>query len=124
GSLTTYRGSYQIYSDSVDFDESDNFRYFDFETSDSTFAKEVGATTSVRPADNGWEDGEPHSWAFGNSFFVVNGSPDWYASTATFAIGTPAPELVSRLITVSLYRWVADTNQDGIMDPSERNRVG
>jgi hypothetical protein len=108
----------------VDFDPSDNFRFFDFETSDTTFAKEFGATTSITPADANWEgDMEPHSWAFGNYFYVVDGD-EWWASSATFGIGEPAPELVGRLISVYLYRWDADTNEDGSMDPDERTRVG
>lgn len=124
GSITTYRGTYEVSSDSVDFDTSDNFRFFDFATSDTTFAKEFGATTAITPGDANWEgDMEPHSWAYGNYFYVVDGD-DWWASSATFGIGEPAPELVGRLISVYLYRWDADTNEDGSMDPDERTRVG
>ena len=69
GSLTSYSGTYLISSDSVDFDSSDNYQYFEFMTSDTVFAKEFGATRTIVPAAGNWEgEGEFHSWAFGNYF--------------------------------------------------------
>ncbi len=124
GSITTYTGTYEISSDSVDFDPSDNFQSFDFMTTDSVFANEFGATRTIQPAANNWEgDMEPHSWAFGNYFYIVNGD-DWYASSATFGLGNAdAPGIAGRLISLYLYRWDEDTNEDGNMDPGERTRV-
>jgi PA domain/Secretion system C-terminal sorting domain len=125
GIPTEYNGTYEISSDSVDFDPSDNFRYFSFETSDTVFAKERGMTRTIVPAAGNWEgEGEPHSWAYGNFFYVVNGD-NWWASSATFGIGNAdAPGIAGRLITIYLYKWDADSNEDGNMDPDERTRVG
>ena len=124
GSLTSYTGTYFISSDSVDFDSSDNYQFFEFMTSDTVFAKEFGATRTIVPAASNWEgEGEFHSWAFGNYFYIANGD-DWHASSATFSIAAPAAEIVGRLITIYLYRWDEDTNEDGNMDPDERTEVG
>lgn len=126
GTINNYEGTYEITSDSVDFDDSDNFQYFSFETSDTVYAKETGSTRTILPADNNWEgDQEPHSWAYGNFFYIVNGSPDWYASTATFGLGNADdPGIPGRLITIYLYKWDEDTNEDGNMDVDERTKVG
>ena len=125
GSITTYTGEYEIYSDSVDFDPSDNIRTFDFETTDLTFAKETRATGSVTPADNNWDDGEAHSWAYGNYYYVVNGD-DFNAESATFAIGAPDASIVGRLLEIALYKWDENANStaDNNMDPDERTKVG
>lgn len=125
GSVNTYTGTYEITSDSVDFDPSDNFRTFSFSTSDTVFAKENGMTRTILPADSNWEgEMEPHSWAYGNYFYVVDGD-NWWASSATFGLGNAnAPGIPGRLITIYLYKWDADTNEDGNMDPDERTKVG
>lgn len=126
GSVTTYTGTYEISSDSVDFDPSNNFRRFNFMTTDTTFANEFGADQTIQPAASNWEgEGEPHSWAFGNYFYVVDGSPNWYASSATFGLGNADdPGIAGRLISIYLYKWDSDANEDGNMDPDERTRVG
>ena len=125
GSITTYSGSYEVSSDSTDFDPSNNIQTFDFATTDLVFAKEDGATGSIRPADSNWDDGEAHSWAFGNYYYVVNGD-DFHASSVTFSIATPDPSIVGRLLEIALYRWDEDANSvaDNNMDPDERTKIG
>ncbi len=120
---TTYTGTYEISADSVDLAPENNIQTFDFIITDTVFAKEFGATTSIQPADANWEGAqEPHSWAFGNYFYIVNGE-DYHAFSATFGIAPPEPEIIDRLLTVYLYKWDEDTNEDGDMDPGERTRV-
>jgi Secretion system C-terminal sorting domain len=125
GSINNYNGTYEITSDSIDFDSTDNFQFFSFETSDTVFAKERGMTRTILPAAGNWEgEGEPHSWAYGNYFYVVDGD-DWWASSATFGLGNAdAPGIAGRLITIYLYKWDTDTNEDGNLDADERTRVG
>lgn len=126
---TVFTGTYSIQSDSLEFDPSDNSRTFSFMVSDSIFAKEMGPTRTVVPAQANWADGESHSWAYGNFFHIVTGTnfdnPElgWDASAATFGIGNAA-DVAGRLVTVNLYHWVADSNEDGNMDPDERTVVG
>ncbi len=125
GTINNYIGTYEITSDSVDFDPSDNVQLFSFSTSDTVFAKETGMTRTILPAASNWEgDMEPHSWAYGNFFHIVNGD-DWNASSATFGIGNADdPGIPGRLLTIYLYKWDEDTNEDGNMDPDERTKVG
>ncbi len=118
---TTYNATYLISSDNPDADPSDNVRTYSFMTSDTIFAKDQGPAFGVRPADGNWDDFEPHSWAYGNYYRIVNGD-DWAASSVTFMIGNAA-DLTNRLIVVYLYHW-EDLNMDGNMDVPERVRVG
>ena len=121
---TSYDGTYLVTADSVDLAPENNSQVFNFEITDTVFAKEFGATQSIQPAGSNWDDGEAHSWAYGNHFYIVDGSPNWYASSATFGIDDPGPELVGRLLTAYLYKWDEDTNEDGNMDPDERTQIG
>ena len=123
--VKSYEGMYEVSSDSVDFDESDNVRMFSFMTSDTTFAKENGATGSTRPADNNWDDGEAHSWGYGNYYYIADGD-NWNVSSATFSIGAPDVSIVGRLLEISLYKWDEDANSvaDNNMDPDERTKIG
>jgi hypothetical protein len=128
---TVYTGTYTIFSDSVDFDPSDNTQSFSFMVTDTVFAKETGATRTIVPADGNWADGESHSWAYGNFFHIVNGvdfdipSNGWEASAASFGIGNADAEgIAGRLVTINLYQWNEDSNEDGNMDPDERSVVG
>ncbi len=128
-SLDFYTGYYHF---TTNIDEPITWNNFDtirFGFSESVFAKEDGATESIVPDDSEWEgDNEPHSWAFGNYYYVLKGSdqPENYrAESVTFTIGNVEnPELVGRLIALYLYKWDEDEDEDGNMDPNERTRVG
>ena len=120
---TMYTGTYMISADSADLAPENNFQTFDFMVTDTVFSKEFGATTSIQPASSNWDDGEAHSWAFGNYFYIVDGE-NWYASSATFGIDAPDPSIVGRLLEIVLYKWEVDENLDGDMDPDERTKIG
>ena len=47
---TSYEGTYLVSADSVDLAPENNFQVFNFEITDTVFAKEFGATQSVQPA--------------------------------------------------------------------------
>ena len=122
---TTYEGTYFVSADSIDLVPENNTQTFSFMVSDTTFAKETGATGSVTPADSNWDDGEAHSWAYGNHYYIVDGD-NYHVSSATFSIGSPDASLVGRLLEISLYKWEEDSNStlDNNMDPDERTKVG
>ncbi len=120
-----YTGTYSISSDSADFDESDNTISYSFGITENVFSKETGALGGVWPGSDAWDPGEPHSWAYGNVFYVkentdASGNPMVLAS-GSFSLSN-ADELAGRTINLSLYTWV-DDDGDGNAQPSERTRV-
>lgn len=110
-----YVATYSISFDSIDIDPSDNQLDFDFEISDSTFAKEGGKTRDIFPAASNWEAGEPHTWAYGNHYYIPN---DGYATSASFIIGN-ANQNAGQNLFINLYQWF-DLNEDGNADTDER----
>jgi type IX secretion system substrate protein len=117
----TYTGTYTVSSDSVDLNPDNNTQTFDFIITDTTFAKDNGATRFISPAASNWDDGEPHSWAYGNYFHTPNGT-GMYARYGSFAIGN-ADEVPGTILTLYLYEWT-DANVDGEADPDERTPLG
>lgn len=118
-STGSYTGTYSISGDAADFDPSDNALSFDFIVTDSVWAKELNATRNIVPADNNWDDGEPHTWGYGNHFFVpeLNGTP-LFATSASFSlIGNG---LAGETPLLVLYQWT-DTNNDGNVQDTERS---
>ncbi|MFK7809397.1 MAG: T9SS type A sorting domain-containing protein [Saprospiraceae bacterium] len=121
--VATYTGTYTITSDSVDIDPSDNSLEFNFEITENLFASDRGVTSVFGSAVDNWEDGENYSWAYGNSYHVVNGD-GWWADKVTFGIGNADETGVEgKTIAVKLYEW-DDADADGIAIPEERTEVG
>lgn len=121
---TSYTATYEITSDSVDANPTNNVQSYTFMTSDTVFAKEFGGNNNYNPAATNWETDEAHSAAYGNFFYIVDGD-NWDASSVTFAVGNVSnPELAGRLLKISLYKWIADTNDNASIDPGEREEVG
>lgn len=118
----TYTGFYQIRSDSMDFDTTNNVQAFVFRATQNLFAKEGGATTPIVPAAGNWDAGEVHSWAYGNHFYVPNGEGQ-FIQTIQFALGAPGAD-AGQSIALSVYEWPEDANNDGIADRSEITQVG
>lgn len=116
-----YIGVYDISSDAEDVDESNNVQGFNMAITENLFAKELGATTSIAPTEAGWDEGELRSWAMGNYFYVPNGSGH-FVDEVTFSIGNPS-EIPGTALIITLYEWTGDTNNDGNMDPAERDNV-
>ncbi len=116
----SYTGTYTISADQPDFDESNNTQTFHFVVSDSTYAKETGATRIVFPAASNWDDTEPHTWAYGNCFYVTDGDGK-FMSSMSFGIGNAA-QVPDRDLLLTVYKWV-DANGNAEADPDERTRV-
>jgi hypothetical protein len=119
--LGVYFGLYDVSSDAEDVDESNNAQLFTMGVTEDLFAKEVGPTRFILPAAANWDDGEPHSWAFGNYFYVPNGE-GYFVNDVYFGLGN-ASEIPGAGLVISLYEWTGDTNNDGNMDPAERQTV-
>lgn len=107
-----YTGAYSITLDSTDADPANNVINWDFEISQNIFAKDRGATRNVAPAAD-------ESHAHGNCYYVVNGS-DWAADMVTFGVAN-ADDLTGRFVTLKLYEWDGDTNEDGAANADEYN---
>ena len=118
----TYTGFYQIRSDSMDFDTTNNTQPFIFRVTENLFAKEGGATRLIVPAAGNWDAGEVHSWAYGNHFYVPNGEGQ-FIQKLQFALGDPGTD-AGQSIALSVYEWPDDANNDGIADRSEITQVG
>ncbi len=122
--LGMYTGAYTISSPNQDFDETDNTIAFNFMVTEGTFAKETGPTRGVFPAAGNWEGaGEPHSWAYGNAFYIKENT-DASGNAMALMSGSfyirNADEVAGRNLTLALYRWEDDG--DAIAQPDERTR--
>ncbi|MFT5262402.1 MAG: hypothetical protein ACI8YQ_001132 [Polaribacter sp.] len=123
GTPATYTGTYIISSDSVDTDLSNNMLTFDFEVTETVFAKDKGVTSIFGSAEGNWDDDENFSWAYGNHYHVVNGT-GWWANEVVFGIGNATDDNVAgQTISIKLYEW-DDANEDGNVDPDEKSAVG
>ncbi len=127
-SIAAYSGVYSVDSDSTDHSPETNFATFDFNVTETVFAKETGGTTTFNPGFFAWDIGEPHSWAFGNFFHIVKGSeggePEVFARSGTFSIGNAGDNNVAgKVLNLILYKWNDDSNNDGNMDPEERTKI-
>ncbi|MEM6377122.1 MAG: T9SS type A sorting domain-containing protein [Bacteroidota bacterium] len=116
-----YIGVYEISSDNMDVDDSNNIQGFIYDVTENLFTKEVGANIPVAPGTGNWDEGELRSWAYGNYFYVPNGD-GFFVDDVTFSLGNPS-ELAGKGIIITLYEWTGDTNNDGNMDPGERENV-
>jgi hypothetical protein len=119
----TYRGTYTVSADSTDFNPDNNTIEFTFMVTDTVFAKEFGATTSIYPNASNWNAGEPRSWTYGNYYYVPNGD-GWYANSATFSFSPganfPADD---KSVQITLYEW-NDNNGDTLAQFGERTVIG
>jgi Secretion system C-terminal sorting domain len=116
----TYAMIYQAAADSADYDRFDNLQGHYFKVTDTTFAKEFGATFFTSPAPSGWDAGEPHSAAYGNSYFITKGKGN-YLRSVTFGINNGA-DLAGTSLIFSLYKW-NDRNFNANVEPAERTLV-
>lgn len=108
---------YHITSDSTDSDEDNDYQDAPFLVTQNLFSKDAVPNQAFRPSDTNWEGNEPHSWAWGNYYYIPE-SADNYVQTVTFGFSTTGP-VAGREALVTLYEWV-DENMDEQADPEER----
>jgi len=116
-----YLGYYELFSEKVDADSSDNRKDFLFVITDTTFSKELGPTDVTGPSTSSWSSGEPHSWAYGNYFYVPKGN-NKYIKSLSFMIGNPT-QLKDQAAVLNVYKW-RDANTNGEAEPNERTSLG
>ena len=115
----TYAMVYQASADSADYNRNDNLEGFFLRVTDTTFAKELGDSFYTLPGDN-WDVNEPHSAAYGNSYYIVKGKGN-YLRSVTFGMNNGA-DLVGTPLIFSLYKW-NDVNFDAFVQVDERTLV-
>jgi hypothetical protein len=116
-----FNGTYSISADAEDDDPTNNTQAFEFMVTDTTFAKEFGATRTIVPAASNYDDGAPFSYAYGNHFYIANGTDangyPYVAPSMSFALlGTPESAGVE--LAIILYKW-EDTDPDAITPLAE-----
>lgn len=117
-----YEVTYTIIPDLPDATPDNNIRSFDFEISDTILAKERIAipNRNTAPLDNEWDPGAPHSWTWGNHFYMNNGMGQ-IAKSITFSIGNSII-LNGKTINLILFEWT-DFNQNDQVELEERSLV-
>ncbi|MCB9276938.1 MAG: hypothetical protein H6564_23095 [Lewinellaceae bacterium] len=115
GSLTAageYRGYYAVGHGQPDARPQDDTLKWRFIVTDTTFAKDLGPTRDIASGDN-------LSYTFGNCFYVPNGD-GWFARYISFGVAN-ANQLHNgnKSVTVLLYKWQGDLNDDGLANKEE-----
>lgn len=116
---TTYRGTYTLVQDSVDFNPANNLVSFEYSVGGDTFALEDGATREVSFNKTLYTVGAPPSLTYGNYFRPV---VDATVKTIQWGVSNP-DSLAGKSVTVYLLQWT-DTNGDHVAESSERRYIG
>ena len=117
-----YEGVYTIVPTGTDATPENNQQSFTFEISENILAKErqIIPQPNTAPLDNEWTSGEPHSWTWGNYFFLKNGQGQ-VAINGTFSIAN-AEILGGKRVNLTLFEWT-DLNNNKQAESSERSLV-
>ncbi len=102
--LAAYEGTYTLTPGNGDDNPVDNTVSFEFAVSDTTFAKALSATRVVAPAAD-------NSYSYGNCYYIADAT-NLYARNVSFAVGN-AEELIGSSVSLLLYKWDGDLNEDG-----------
>ncbi len=116
GAGSSYTATYSVTFDGTDENNANDMQSFEFEISDTTFAKDRGVTRAIIPAASNWDDTEEYSWAYGNVFYVPNGD-GYFARTITFGVSN-ADEIVDRILNIRFYEW-DDADASGAAETEE-----
>lgn len=117
-----YTATYALSYDGDDMDAipGNNENTFVFAVTDSLFAKEIGSTRGVSPADD-------DSYTYGNVFHINNDMTPLglgiEGRTISFGV-TNADELTDRFVTILLLEWPEDTNESFTAEQDEYTIVG
>lgn len=112
-----YRLRYSVTGDSTDDLSSNNSVSYDFFTTDSTFAKETGATRAISPN----LPGGALSYAYGNCFYIENGT-GFQPGSITFSLRN-AEEMAGRTLALRTLEWQGDLNEDLFANPAEYEQI-
>lgn len=99
-----YEAFYAVGHSQPDARPQDDTVRWRFIVSDFTFAKELGPTRDIAPA-------ESPSYSYGNVFYIPNGQ-GFYACAASFGIGNPA-RIQGEDVSIILYEWNGEFDENG-----------
>ncbi len=116
--IANYRGSYRILQDSTDDVPFNDSIVFNYEVTDTVFAKENGTSNGIRP---GVTAGEKIIWKYGNAYHITKSG--WYRTSASVSLVTNATGVKTTNCANWLYRFIGDTNRDGNIGSDERERI-
>lgn len=108
--VDVYTATYFARTSLPDDVPANNIRTFDFEISDTLFAKQKSTSEVITASGS-------NSYTFGNVFFVPNGS-GLYARYLSFSVAN-ANQLAGKTVNTFLYRWEGDENNDFLANPNE-----
>jgi hypothetical protein len=114
----TYRGTYTLTQDSIDFDPLDNSISFQYSVGGNVFALEDGPTRSIAVNPSIYNDGAPLSYAYGNYFRPVK---DVEVDSITWGVSN-SDSMINKTVTIYLLQWT-DTNGDHISENGERKYI-
>lgn len=112
-----YDVTYSIVSDSMDANEINNVQTYSFAITDTLFARNL---TVAAPNGPLFDPGEPHSWGFGTSYHIKDGT-DLFSRYVRFRVG--GGSTAGETVTVGLYSW-NDENLNGNAEIDERTLLG
>lgn len=116
-----YSVAYEVFADSLDSNDDDNFDGDFFEVTDFLFAKENAPESASRPASGG-------DWAVGNYYRMGPGLELFKAAVAEFSYAVNAPQLPGDInVDITLYRIndTVDVNFDNFEpDGSSMEPIG
>lgn len=122
----TYGGRYEINSQSEEENYLNNSKEFQFRISDTLFSKAPSIEDYILPSNISWGDNTPHSWAWGNYYYMPNGQGE-LATGISFSVspanGQPMSELSGLTLNAFLYKW-EDLNGNAVVEFTERSLVG
>lgn len=113
----TYRLRYYVTADSTDEVMENNTVQRDFFVTDTTFAKETGATRAISPN----LPGGAVSYAYGNCFYVANGTA-FKPGSISFALRN-AEEMSGQTLALRTLEWRGDLNGDLFANPDEYEQI-
>lgn len=110
-----YYGNYEINAAATDQVLANNTLDWEFEITDSIFAKDRGYHATFAPVG-------PVAYEMGNCFYVPNGD-GFHATKITFAMLTRS-NFFGAILNVNLYKWNISSPQDSIAEASELELIG
>ncbi|MFT4759353.1 MAG: hypothetical protein ACI9XO_002026 [Paraglaciecola sp.] len=110
-----YYGQYEVNGTTADQNLSNNMLSWEFEVTDSIFAKDRGYRSTFAPVG-------PLAYEIGNCFYVPNGN-GFHATKMTFAMLTRG-NFFGALMKVRLYKWNISSPLDSIAEGNELELIG
>jgi hypothetical protein len=110
-----YYGNYEVNSPVTDENLANNTLDWEFEITDSIFAKDRGYHATFAPVG-------PLAYEMGNCFYIPNGD-GFHATKITFAMLTRS-NFFGAILNINLYKWNISSPLDSVAEVSELELIG